>query len=640
VTAGSFSSRSRPRYRSRTTWCTATARSLFACGLAAIFSLSFQAASFAGSEHPSAHESSPADRSNQFQVVLGQPTQLNSPAITVQTVSIVLADMANPGPIALGEAAIDCLTCGGMDPSTIVVRRLPSGDEAHPNLVYIEWAGAPAGAAGNTDDSVFRVVREDRPDVVVARGTISPRQANGAEAPIFETTNHVRYERGLLTIVESRKVYDHSLGRPPEKRVLAIGTTEITRTFEVGERLVALVSTVLEQKTHDSDLAEKYRSDGAWNTTFENDPAELMARYGLQPAWEASERQFLLPTEVSERLFPRFGTKIEDPSRPTVDLAHALGSPGGGTVPPADTGTDGGPGSVPRAEALKLLRPYDLFVNPVAHRGQVVALVLTDVSGMSRQLGMASIRFERMLAPSSALYAITPGGPRGDDLNQESLGALVVSLPGPPARVDRIVGPVSFDSNWKVLVEGTTTLINAFGAETSAPKIRFLGFVPGGEAEPYQTVDQRRASEGTFSRTPRMFAFDLLKNAFAHQGKQVILDATSFPVLVNGAAREFREGALDGGDYVGVRFNRILAEDQALYDITKPTSGPGGPDVLGQLLVISSGIAKRHMTHYSPLSLRHRWRVEPLGVREGTNRFGATISVPAVKYLGEAEPYR
>ena len=257
-----------------------------------------------------------------FDVILGEPRQLGGAEIKFRSVSIRLKDAGRGSLILLGEASVDCLTCGGMDPSKIAIHRLPSGDDIHPNLLHIEWAGAAAGARG-VDDTAFRIVYEERPDVVVARGTFRPWVRGGAESAAFETTLATCYERGVLTVFERRKVYDHSFARSSEEPLLPIGTTEITRMFEVLPGSVRHASTILQQLTENADLAEKYRADGVWNSTFGNDRAELMTRYDLDPSWEIDEMRFDLPEPISERHFPRLGSPPSEDSHPSVDLAPA-----------------------------------------------------------------------------------------------------------------------------------------------------------------------------------------------------------------------------------------------------------------------------------------------------------------------------
>jgi TonB family protein len=125
--------------------------------------------------------------------------------------------------------------------------------------------------------------------------------------------------------------------------------------------------------------------------------------------------------------------------------------------------------------------------------------------------------------------------------------------------------------------------------------------------------------------------YDLAKNAFSHQGKQVLLDAGSLPVLVNGAIYTYSQG--EGFPGPGLRLERMLSENQALYEIMSlDAQGGSEPSHLGEMIVILPTDGPRS------LEVGNEWVVEPLGLAKGTNAFGGPISVPLVRFVRYWDP--
>jgi hypothetical protein len=140
-----------------------------------------------------------------------------------------------------------------------------------------------------------------------------------------------------------------------------------------------------------------------------------------------------------------------------------------------------------------------------------------------------------------------------------------------------------------------------------------------------------------------IYPYDLVKNPFLNKGHIVQLDARSYPTLLNGNFLEYRfyTGApsIVGNEFVGVRFEKMLDTETALFEVLGYQQGGflsnatayGGMERIGQLVVlVSSGSPQ--------LDPQVFWNVEPLGTFDGSNAFGATVSVPVVRFYGYWKP--
>jgi hypothetical protein len=150
-------------------------------------------------------------------------------------------------------------------------------------------------------------------------------------------------------------------------------------------------------------------------------------------------------------------------------------------------------------------------------------------------------------------------------------------------------------------------------------------------AEPSPTV--------TFVEPPSanvtLRAFDLLTNPFPYRNHTVVLSAMERPVLYHGSVVQYVNiGGTDARlatqlSLMGLRLNRMITEDTALYDILgKDADYNSGsePLVLGQLaVVLPSG--------RTDLDLGRYWVVEPLGAMKGTNAFGGQVQAPQIRFL-------
>lgn len=125
--------------------------------------------------------------------------------------------------------------------------------------------------------------------------------------------------------------------------------------------------------------------------------------------------------------------------------------------------------------------------------------------------------------------------------------------------------------------------------------------------------------------------YDLVQDPFTYKGKQVHLDVWSQPVFLNGRIFNYlrlnENSALQGS--TGLRLLKRLSEDQWLYDISGLDADAGySATSPGQLVVAVPEEQPK------PLALDRDWEIEPLGLVQGTNAFGGTVSVPLVRFLG------
>lgn len=136
-------------------------------------------------------------------------------------------------------------------------------------------------------------------------------------------------------------------------------------------------------------------------------------------------------------------------------------------------------------------------------------------------------------------------------------------------------------------------------------------------------------------------AYSLLKDPYSHRGQMVTLNVAERPLMYEGSAIRYVD--IGGGDprmgielgMMGLRLNRMMSEDVALYDILgMDADGNSTSRMLGQLVVVLPAGRR-------DLDFGRYWEVEPLGVVEGTNGFGAPIQVPEVRFWRYAdERYR
>lgn len=155
------------------------------------------------------------------------------------------------------------------------------------------------------------------------------------------------------------------------------------------------------------------------------------------------------------------------------------------------------------------------------------------------------------------------------------------------------------------------------------------------KSHPSQTQPSQSAPDvPTVAEGVTLNAYQLVQNPFEYKHRLVGLDPNPWPQFLNGKVYNFFSPMLDEGrrrmrgvGYVGMRFNRVLSEGLALYDCmgSNLDSRPGsGMEQVGQLIVTGG--------QSNQLSMDQVWEVEPLGTQEGTNSFGATVSVALVRF--------
>lgn len=115
--------------------------------------------------------------------------------------------------------------------------------------------------------------------------------------------------------------------------------------------------------------------------------------------------------------------------------------------------------------------------------------------------------------------------------------------------------------------------------------------------------------------------YDLLKDPYGYKRQTVFLNVVDRPVINEGSLLSYANFSL------GMRLNRMIEENTALYDVLGINARFGGStdDLLGQVAVIVPADTRN-------LELDRCWKVEPLGTFEGTNAFGGRLQVPVVRF--------
>lgn len=133
--------------------------------------------------------------------------------------------------------------------------------------------------------------------------------------------------------------------------------------------------------------------------------------------------------------------------------------------------------------------------------------------------------------------------------------------------------------------------------------------------------------------------YELIKNPFLKKNHIVRLDTHSYPILLDGNLLNYQVYTgmpnIVSKELVGARFERMLDEETALFEVLgfnrAGVMSNGGTDEgmarIGELAVLVP-------TGSAQLDPEELWSVEPLGTLKGTNAFGATISVPLVRFDG------
>jgi hypothetical protein len=132
--------------------------------------------------------------------------------------------------------------------------------------------------------------------------------------------------------------------------------------------------------------------------------------------------------------------------------------------------------------------------------------------------------------------------------------------------------------------------------------------------------------------------YELAKNPFLMKTHLVMLDGHSYPILLDGNLLQYEEYTgepnIIGRELVGLKFERMLDERTAIFAILgfnragiMSNGTDEGMEDLGELAVL----VPSNSLQPDPEEL---WTVEPLGMLQGTNGFGASVSVPLVRFDG------
>jgi hypothetical protein len=313
------------------------------------------------------------------------------------------------------------------------------------------------------------------------------------------------------------------------------------------------------------------------------------------------------------------------------------------------------------------IRAYDLLKNPYAHQGRRVMLDVASYpiflmdnfdryekyppdTEAARRAGWIGLDFNRMIAEGVALYDVRGWniklGPRDVGSPLTDIGQLLVLLSNRTAQPPSTIG-----GQWVVECLGPKEGTNAIGGTISVPAVRFWGgpdvakaeaaaLQQRKEAQPPDSDHRQAPDSGEYGRSmppsvpaadlTTVTVYDLLKNPYGPNGQRVLLDVLSYPLLQDSRFVQYREpqgpAARALGLY-GLKFNRMVAEDAALYDARGAELGASVMKNIGQVIVV---IVKGGQV---PNVEDGRWVVERLGAREGTNYLGAPISVPVVRFL-------
>jgi hypothetical protein len=132
-----------------------------------------------------------------------------------------------------------------------------------------------------------------------------------------------------------------------------------------------------------------------------------------------------------------------------------------------------------------------------------------------------------------------------------------------------------------------------------------------------------------------IYAYALLKDPYTHKKHRVDFSPMSWPIIFNGQVSQYTEdhtGARMYASYTGLRFERMMSNGIALYNIMGKTADSTSPDLefMGQLAV-------QLPPSITSLDTNKFWEVEPLGVASGTNAFGREITIPIIKFWDYTE---
>lgn len=122
-------------------------------------------------------------------------------------------------------------------------------------------------------------------------------------------------------------------------------------------------------------------------------------------------------------------------------------------------------------------------------------------------------------------------------------------------------------------------------------------------------------------------AMGLMKDPFRYQGALVVLAVSE--------DMDFDDGSFgEQSGMPGIGFDRMIAKDIAIYNVLRGNAehryNSRYDSTVGQIaIVLPDG-------SHVPLDRDRRWNVEPMGMTDGTNAYGATIQIPTIRFWGYA----
>jgi DNA-directed RNA polymerase subunit RPC12/RpoP len=117
--------------------------------------------------------------------------------------------------------------------------------------------------------------------------------------------------------------------------------------------------------------------------------------------------------------------------------------------------------------------------------------------------------------------------------------------------------------------------------------------------------------------------YQIMKNPFIDQGKLLKLDIGNLPIIADGGLMQY----VHQSGRIGLILDRAMSPNQALYEIVGIDAvGNGNLAEFGQLVVDYPDQGE------SP-AMDHYWFVMTEQPTQGTNGFGAPISVPTIKFV-------
>ncbi len=156
---------------------------------------------------------------------------------------------------------------------------------------------------------------------------------------------------------------------------------------------------------------------------------------------------------------------------------------------------------------------------------------------------------------------------------------------------------------------------------------RRIGWQHDGEAD-HPQLEQSVHPSPRKSAGVMLYAHDLLQNPFRYEHQLVELDTMSIPWISGGNLIKVQRFATEDRKVLGiyaVRFSKMLSKNEALYDVLSWDVGTPMNTEGSLVVLIPPGLDGN-------LDRERHWMIEPMGTVEGTNGFGAELSVPIVRF--------